>query len=127
MCNREIDKRGMSGHMKTHTSPPKTPDVKEIRGTGDNGVISYPSNEEKSEDSNDSEHTTITQTQISNEKSGMAQISKKKRVTNNSSSNSAGNATGSVKGNASAERAGHQPKDDVRETEMKEEYQGLFR
>ena len=39
MCGREIDSRGMSGHMKTHVSKEDDTD----------GVISYPSNEQKIE------------------------------------------------------------------------------
>ena len=53
VCGREIDSRGLSGHMKTH---PDTQGVRSPKGSQqlkdegkNNGVISYPSNEQKGE------------------------------------------------------------------------------
>ena len=73
VCSREIDSRGMSGHMKTH---------KADEGDGnDDGVISYPSNEQKIEETN-----TVVDLDESQGKSVKKQV--KKRVASKPASSS---------------------------------------
>ena len=116
VCNREIDKRGMSGHMKTHK--------KKVKEIGENDVISYPANGEA--ENNKTENGDIA---LENEKilkgDGKAGEDKttnsKKRVNKSIGSNS----TSKPASNLTAEGAGHRSKDDV--IESGEEYQGLFR
>ena len=108
VCNREIDARGMSGHMRTHK--------KQDKGAGDDGVISYPSNEQKNNNIQDD--------------SGIAEIPDptrkietkpvKKQVKKPVAGNPASNATSKPEGNDSRGTR-------KTETEMKKEYKGLFR
>lgn len=137
VCNREIDARGMSGHMRTHTSPPKgsghpkNSGVKESEGAGDDGVISYPSNEQKDENSPDIEDSGMVSSSVRDDKPGLAQANQgnvpdstttktKKQVKKPVASNPVSNATSKPVGNDT--RGTRKP-----DEQLKEEYQGLFR
>lgn len=49
VCGRKIDSRGLSGHMKTHKAKPDKV-LYGHEGADNDGVISYPSNEQKIEE-----------------------------------------------------------------------------
>lgn len=118
VCNREIDARGMSGHMRTHKT--------EVKGAND-GVISYPSNEQKetvekemvppgTEEPGNTKQPSTTQA----EQETVTGKPAKKPVASKPASKSASNPASKLEGR---DTRGARKTD----TEMKTEYRGLFR
>ena len=110
VCGREIDSRGMSGHMKTHVSKEDDTD----------GVISYPSNEQKIEKTDTVVDLDVSQgKQITNNVMTVSKQGKpvKKPVKKPAASKPASSSTS--KPDPRGQRK--------TETEHKKEWQGLFR
>lgn len=104
VCGREIDSRGLSGHMKTHVSKEDDTD----------GVISYPSNDQKIHDNVDSVDKPGAETKI--HEGAQGKPAKKKPVKKTVASKPASSPT-------SKPDAGGQDKP----YHKSREWQGLFR
>ena len=112
VCGREIDSRGLSGHMKSHS-----------KGEGkNNGVISYPSNEQKDE-SQVSQDNTPGKDTIPNTKPVKKPV--KKPVTSKVTSKLTSKPDPRGERNAGSKNTGHPKKSGA--TVAEHEYQGLFR
>ena len=108
VCGRKIDSRGMSGHMKSHVA--KQDDGHE------SGVISYPSNEQK---------TGKTDTVVVLDESQGKPV--KKQVVSKPVSSPANKPDTRGQRNSGSKSTGHPKDSGVTETEHKKEWQGLFR